>query len=74
MRQYLLFILFYQSQQVWRQVIIFHILFITEFIGINNPFEIDPLPIGKVILMFIVRIPVNVWKKVQYGKAIDRRK
>ena len=73
MRQYLPFILFYQSQQVWRQVIIFHILFIIEFTGVNNPFEMDPLAIGRVILMFIVWIPASEWKKAQYGKAIDRR-
>ena len=65
--------MFYQSQQVWRQVIIFHILFITEFTGINNLFEIDHLAIGRVILVFIVWIPVSEWKKAQYGKAIDRR-
>ena len=65
--------MFYQSQQVWRQVIIFHILFITEFTGVNNPFKIKPLSISKVILMFIVWIPASEWKKVQYGKAIDRR-
>ena len=41
---------------------------------VNNPFEIDPLTIDKVIVMFIVWILVSEWKKVQYGKAIDRRK
>ena len=73
MRQYLPLILFDQSQQVWRQVIIFHILFITEFTSINNPFEIDPLTIDRVILVFIVLKPASEWKKVQYEKAIDRR-
>ena len=67
------FILFYQSQQVWRQVIIFYILFITEFTNVNKPFGIKPLPIGRVILVFIVWIPASEWKKVQYGKAINIR-
>ena len=56
-------ILFNQSQQVRRQVIIFHILFVTNFTSINNPFEIDPLAIDKVILVFIVWIPASERKK-----------
>ena len=74
MRQYFSFVLLYQSQQVRTQVIVFHILFITEFTDVNNPFEIKPLPIGRVILMFIVWIPASEWEKVQYGKAIYVRK
>ena len=52
---------------------IFHILFITKFTDVNNPFEIKPLPIGRVIPVFIIWIPASEWKKVQYGKTIDRR-
>ena len=56
-------ILFNQPQQVRRQVIIFHKLFVTNFTSINNPFEIDPLAIDKVILVFIVWISASEWKK-----------
>ena len=39
----------------------------------NNPFEIYPLAIGRAILVFIIWIHASEWKKVQYGKAIDKR-
>ena len=70
MRWYLPLILFNQSQQVRRQVIIFHTLFVTELTGINNPFEIDPLAVDRVILVFIVWIPASEWKRMWYRRAI----